>query len=66
MIEYYPFFVGGRLEGAVRTFGDYLEVVRPGRKSAHVNPERNLSLKEVQEMFRSIWLSTVRGEADRL
>lgn len=35
-MEYYPFFRGGRLEGAVRTYGDYLEVVRPGEESIYL------------------------------
>lgn len=35
-MERYPFFRDGRLEGFVRTFGDYLEVVEQGREDIYL------------------------------
>ncbi|MEM0335114.1 MAG: hypothetical protein QXT33_01710 [Thermofilum sp.] len=36
MMERYPFFRGGRLEGFVRTYGDYLEVTRLEREDVYL------------------------------
>lgn len=36
MMEYYPFYRDGRLEGAVRTFSDYLEIVGASREDIYL------------------------------